>query len=162
MDSGIQILGKRPADAGRVLTPDALAFLARLSRKFEPTRRALLARRAERRQRFDSGEPPDFLPETEAIRKGEWKVAATPPDLQKRWVEITGPGERKMMINAFNSGANVFMADFEDSLSPTWDNVVNGQGNLIDAEEASQILDSLVEASKFVEFLTLPAYPHLE
>ena len=133
MDSGIQVLGKPPADAGRILTPDALAFLARLSRKFEPTRRALLARRAERQKRFDAGELPDFLPETESVRRGDWKVAPTPPDLEKRWVEITGPVERKMMINAFNSGANVFMADFEDSLSPTWENVVNGQGNLIDA-----------------------------
>ena len=133
MDSGIQIQGKPPADSGRVLTPDALAFVARLSRKFEPTRRALLARRAERQQRFDAGELPAFLPETESVRRGDWKVATTPPDLQKRWVEITGPTERKMMINALNSGANVFMADFEDSLSPTWDNIVNGQGNLIDA-----------------------------
>jgi malate synthase len=133
MDSGIQIQGKAPADAVRVLTPEALAFIARLSRRFGPTRRALLARRAERQERFDAGELPSFLPETESVRRGDWSVAATPADLQKRWVEITGPVERKMMINALNSGASVFMADFEDSLSPTWENVVNGQGNLIDA-----------------------------
>src|SRR5258708_506892 len=110
-----------------------LSFVARLHRQFNPTREQLLARRASRQLEFDSGKMPDFLPETRKVRESDWRVAPTPPDLQKRWVEITGPVERKMMINAFNSGANVFMADFEDSLSPTWGNVVTGQANLIDA-----------------------------
>jgi malate synthase len=133
MGSGITVHGAPPADAGRVLTPEALDFVATLSRRFEPTRSDLLRRRAARQKRFDAGEKPDFLSPTADVRNGDWKVAETPPDLQKRWVEITGPVERKMMINALNSGADVFMADFEDSLSPTWENVVNGQGNLIDA-----------------------------
>ncbi len=133
MGSGMTVLGAPPADAARVLTPDALEFVATLSRRFERTRSDLLRRRAARQKGFDAGEKPDFLPDTAGVRAGAWKVAETPPDLQKRWVEITGPVERKMMINALNSGADVFMADFEDSLSPTWENVVNGQGNLIDA-----------------------------
>ncbi|HEY6052212.1 MAG TPA: malate synthase A, partial [Thermoanaerobaculia bacterium] len=133
MGSGITVHGAPPADAARVLTPDALEFVATLSRRFEPTRSDLLRRRAARQKRFDAGETLDFLSETAGVRSGAWKVAETPADLQRRWVEITGPVERKMMINALNSGADVFMADFEDSLSPTWENVVNGQGNLIDA-----------------------------
>ncbi|HEY6148873.1 MAG TPA: malate synthase A [Thermoanaerobaculia bacterium] len=133
MGSGITVHGAPPADAARVLTPDALEFVATLSRRFEPTRSGLLRRRAARQKLFDAGETLDFLSETAGVRSGAWKVAETPADLQRRWVEITGPVERKMMINALNSGANVFMADFEDSLSPTWENVVNGQGNLIDA-----------------------------
>jgi malate synthase len=137
MDAGIQIVGGRPADSERVLTSPALAFVAKLARRFEPTRRALLLRRGERQERFDRGELPTFLEETRSVRSGDWRVAPTPADLERRWVEITGPVERKMMINALNSGASVFMADFEDSLSPTWDNVVNGQGNLIDAVRRS-------------------------
>jgi len=133
MAEGIRVLASPPSGTETVLSPDALAFLERLHRQFEPTRQALLARRAERQARFDAGERPDFLAETEAVRRGSWGVAETPADLQRRWVEITGPVERKMMINAFNSGADVFMADFEDSLSPTWGNVVTGQVNLIDA-----------------------------
>jgi len=133
MGSGMTVHGAPPADAARVLTPDALDFVAGLSRRFERTRAELLGRRAARQRAFDGGERPAFLPEIAGVRESSWKVAPTPPDLQKRWVEITGPVERKMMINALNSGADVFMADFEDSLSPTWENVVNGQGNLIDA-----------------------------
>jgi malate synthase len=130
---GIRVLANPPTGSEAILSPNALAFLERLHRQFDPTRQALLARRAQRQDRFDVGGRPDFLTETEADRKGSWKVAQTPADLQRRWVEITGPVERKMMINAFNSGADVFMADFEDSLSPTWGNVVTGQVNLIDA-----------------------------
>src|SRR4051812_24673016 len=133
MASGITVHGAPPADAARVLTPEALDFAGSLSRRFEPTRAGLLRRRTARQRGFDAGERLDFLAETAEVRKGDWKVAATPSDLQKRWVEITGPVERKMMINALNSGADVFMADFEDSLSPTWENVVNGQANLMDA-----------------------------
>jgi malate synthase len=116
-----------------VLTPDALAFVARLHRQFNPARLELLAARDARADRLDAGELPDFLAETAAIRKRDWKVASTPRDLEDRRVEITGPVERKMMINALNSGARVFMADFEDSLTPTWENVIEGQANLIAA-----------------------------
>ena len=111
-----------------VLTPEALAFVADLHRTFNARREELLAARAERQARFDAGELPGFLPETASVREDDsWSVAPTPADLQDRRVEITGPVEPKMMINALNSGANVFMADFEDALSPTWDNVVTGQ-----------------------------------
>ena len=133
METGIEITGKKLAASAAILTDDALSFVAGLHRKFNATREQLLARRGERQLAFDAGRMPDFLPETRNVRESDWKVASTPPDLEKRWVEITGPVERKMMINAFNSGANVFMADFEDSLSPTWENVVEGQQNLIDA-----------------------------
>ena len=128
---GIKILA--PPAVENILTPDALEFVATLHREFNPTRKLLLSRRAERQAAINAGTLPDFLPETKRIREGEWQVAPIPSDLQKRWVEITGPTERKMMINALNSGASVFMADFEDALSPTWDNVVQGQINLIDA-----------------------------
>jgi malate synthase len=120
-------------DAGRVLTPEAVGFIADLHHRFDARRRELLQARAERQGRFDAGERPDFLPETEDIRNGGWTVPEAPKSLADRRVEITGPVERKMMINALNSGAKVFMADFEDANSPTWDNVVTGQVNLQDA-----------------------------
>jgi malate synthase len=111
-----------------VLTPEALGFIASLHRSFNPRRVRLLADRSERQARFDAGELPDFLPNTAHVREDpEWRVAPAPPDLDDRRVEITGPAEPKMMINALNSGAKVFMADLEDALSPTWDNVVTGQ-----------------------------------
>src|SRR5215813_6383041 len=116
-----------------ILTPEALSFVEKLHRQFKATREELLRRRAQRQAELDAGKLFAFLPETENVRRGDWGVASTPDDLQKRWVEITGPVERKMMINALNSGANVFMADFEDALSPTWSNVVEGQANLIQA-----------------------------
>jgi malate synthase len=121
------------AGAERVLTDDALAFVADLQRRFDPTRRALLGEREVRQRAFDGGALPDFLGETQAIREGAWSVGPAPKDLDDRRVEITGPVERKMVINALNSGAKVFMADFEDSLSPTWPNVALGQVNLCDA-----------------------------
>jgi malate synthase len=130
---GLRVVAAPPSGAEFILSKDALAFLERLHRTFEPTRRSLLERRAARQKEFDGGTLPDFLEETASVRSGEWKVAPAPADLQKRWVEITGPVERKMMINALNSGANVFMADFEDSLSPTWTNVAQGQANLVEA-----------------------------
>ncbi len=133
LPEGVQVLGPVSPEVVQVLTPAALTFIAKLQRKFNTTRQKLLARRIKRKAAFDAGELPDFLPETEDIRQGTWHVAPTPPDLQKRWVEITGPVERKMMINALNSGANVFMADFEDALSPTWANAIAGQINLSDA-----------------------------
>jgi malate synthase len=142
MTTRAQVLTPPPAGAGDVLNDDALAFLALLHRRFEPTRRQLLGRRTERQKAFDAGVLPDFLPETAPVRGGDWQVAPTPPDLQNRHVEITGPVERKMMINALNSGAQVFMADFEDSLSPSWRNVIDGQRNCIDAVRRTISYDS--------------------
>src|SRR5450631_2073607 len=116
-----------------ILTEEARAFLLKLAARFEPRRQELLARRRTVQQEIDNGKLPDFLPETAGIRQGDWKVAAIPKDLLNRRVEITGPVDRKMIINALNSGASVFMADFEDSNSPTWTNNIEGQHNLRDA-----------------------------
>src|SRR5437879_848093 len=116
-----------------ILTPEALAFIAALHREFNPRRVELLARREARKQRLDAGELPSFLPETQAVRDADWVVAPIPDDLLDRRVEITGPVDRKMIINALNSGANVFMADFEDSNAPTWANNLDGHVNLRDA-----------------------------
>jgi malate synthase len=121
-----------PAPEG-VLTDDARAFVGGLHERFEPRRRELLRARAERRARIAAGETLDFLDATRDVREGDWQVAPAPADLQERKVEITGPVDRKMVINALNSGASGFMADFEDSLSPTWANIVGGQQNLTDA-----------------------------
>jgi malate synthase len=116
-----------------ILTADARAFLLKLAARFEPRRQELLARRRTVQEEIDHGKFPDFLPETAGIRQGDWKVAPIPKDLCDRRVEITGPVDRKMIINALNSGASVFMADFEDSNSPTWSNNIEGQQNLRDA-----------------------------
>ena len=116
-----------------ILSPAALDFLARIHRRFDAKRRVLLAARNTRQARFDAGELPDFLPATRAIRETDWRVAEIPEVLRDRRVEITGPVERKMIVNALNSGAKVFMADFEDSTSPTWENLIEGQINLRDA-----------------------------
>jgi malate synthase len=130
---------KGPMQAGfeEVLTPDALEFVAELERRFGPRRRELLEARARRRERLRSGEMLDFLPDTREIRESEWTVAPVPPDMQQRWVEITGPTDRKMTINALNSGADGFMADFEDANSPTWHNMVAGHRNLRDAVDGT-------------------------
>ncbi|MEA2474747.1 MAG: malate synthase [Thermoleophilaceae bacterium] len=120
-----------------VLTGEALEFVAGLHREFNARREELVGRRAERVARWNAGALPDFLPETEEIRASDWRVAPPPPDLRDRRVEITGPTDRKMVINALNSGARGFMADFEDSLSPTWGNVVGGHVNLTDAIEGT-------------------------
>jgi len=117
----------------RILTPEALAFVETLCREFEPRRRELLAARAARQREFDAGRMPDFLPQTKSIRDSDWKIADQPRDLLDRRVEITGPTDRKMVINALNSGAATFMADLEDANCPTWDNMVSGQANLLDA-----------------------------
>jgi malate synthase len=130
---GVEIRAAVPPEFAAVLTPHALAFVAKLARKFEERRRELMAARARRQVEFDAGQLPDFLPETAAIRAADWKVAPAPRDLQDRRVEITGPTDRKMVINALNSGASVFMADFEDSNTPTWENMMEGQINLRDA-----------------------------
>lgn len=118
---------------GRILSPDALEFIAELHRRFDDRRKRLLDTRKARQIRFDSGENPGFVPETREIRESDWRVSDPPGDLIERKVEITGPADRKMIINALNSGASVFMADFEDSLSPTWSNIVQGQLNLWEA-----------------------------
>ncbi|HLX12578.1 MAG TPA: malate synthase A, partial [Bacteroidota bacterium] len=129
----IKVTGAGSTEANRVLTPSALAFIAKLEHEFGERRRTLLKKRIESQIQINSGRLPDYLPETESIRTGYWKVAECPKDLIDRRVEITGPPDRKMIINALNSGANVYMADFEDSLSPTWENLMRGQSNLIDA-----------------------------
>jgi len=121
--------------AETVLTPAALAFVGELVGAFAPRVEALRARRRERQEAFDQGERPDFLAETAALRAADWTIGAVPADLQDRRVEITGPVDRKMIVNALNSGARVFMADFEDSCAPTWANVIDGQANLRDAIE---------------------------
>ncbi len=130
--SAAQILGSVDGRAREVLTPEALAFLADLHRRFDGRRRELLGARLTRQAKFDAGETPDFLAETNGVRAGDWTVAPIPPELHDRRVEITGPIDRKMIINALNSGAKVFMADFEDATSPTWRNIVEGQVNLMD------------------------------
>jgi malate synthase len=119
--------------APNILTPEALAFVADLAARFRPRVDALLAARVERQKRFDAGEKPDFLKETASIRAGDWRGAPLVPELTDRRIEITGPVDRKTLINALNSGANVFMADFEDANAPTWENQVTGQQNLADA-----------------------------
>ncbi|MBS0374975.1 MAG: malate synthase A [Proteobacteria bacterium] len=136
------MVGGPVAGADAVLTPAAVAFVVDLARRFGPDVTALLARREERQRALDAGALPDFLPETRAIREADWRVAPIPADLADRRVEITGPTDRKMVINALNSGANVFMADFEDSMSPTWANVVGGQANLADAVRRTIALES--------------------
>ena len=130
---GAEVAGPMRQGYEGILTPAALVLVATLERRFGPQRRALLERRAERQKRIQDGERPDFLAETAEIRAAEWTIAPVPADLEDRRVEITGPVERKMIINALNSGASVFMADFEDSCAPTWDNMIEGQINLRDA-----------------------------
>jgi malate synthase len=131
--SGVQINAPVSPLYAEILSPAAIEFLAGLQRSFGGRRKELLAARTARQARLDLGEKPDFLPETRHIREGNWRCAPIPPDLQDRRVEITGPVDRKMIINALNSGAHVFMADFEDSSTPLWNNLLDGQLNLRDA-----------------------------
>jgi malate synthase len=131
--TGCKIVGEMKQEFQQVLTPEALRFIEKLERNFGTRRRELLQKRLERQQEIDLGKLPGFLPETEHIRNGDWTVAPIPEDLQDRRVEITGPVDRKMVINALNSGAKVFMADFEDATSPSWHNIMSGQVNLRDA-----------------------------
>lgn len=130
---GIEVSGSIGADFSHILTPEALSFVGALAREFESRRKELLERRMAIQAEIDSGKMPDFLPETREIRESEWKIAPVPADLQDRRVEITGPVDRKMIINALNSGALTYMADFEDSHSPTWNATLQGQINLRDA-----------------------------
>ncbi len=130
---GVEVLAPVSERHAEILTPEALAFIVDLQRTFNVRRKELLAARKERQKRLDAGEKPDFLPDTKQIRESEWTVAPIPKDILDRRVEITGPVDRKMIINALNSGAKVFMADFEDSSTPTWNNLLDGHINLCDA-----------------------------
>ena len=135
---GVEVRGRVTQPQSEILTKDALEFVAKLVRNFASTRRDLLAKRFQRQRAIDSGILPDFLPATRQVREGEWKIWPVLRDLLDRRVEITGPaGDTKMVINAFNSGANMYMADFEDSQSPTWQNTIQGQINLRDAIDRS-------------------------
>ncbi len=134
MAANVEVKGPVEGRFAEIVTPEALEFLGALHRRFDATRKELLEARAARQARFDAGENPDFLPETQSVRDDDsWRVAPAPEDLQDRRVEITGPTDRRMVINALNCGARVFMADFEDANTPTWDNMVDGHVNLKDA-----------------------------
>ena len=133
LPQGVQITGTMAQDFADILTHDALAFMAKLAREFEPRRQQILQQRQRIQEEILAGTMPTFLKETADIRNGDWKVSPIPADLQNRRAEITGPVDRKMVINALNSGAKVFMADFEDANSPTWSNTIEGQINLRDA-----------------------------
>src|SRR5687768_3053370 len=133
LPAGVLIDGEIKPGFEKVLTKEAVAFIADLQRTFNGRREELLALRVERQKRLDAGEKPDFLPETAKIRESDWTVAPLPQDILDRRVEITGPVDRKMVINALNCGANVFMADFEDANTPSWSNQIEGQINLADA-----------------------------
>jgi malate synthase len=139
--AGMEIRGEIKPGFEQILVPEALALVAKLSREFEGRRQALLQTRVERARRLDAGERPDFLAETAGIRNGDWKIAPIPPALECRRVEITGPVERKMVINALNSGADSYMTDFEDSNTPNWDNQITGQLNMRDAVRGTIALE---------------------
>ncbi len=133
LPAGLAISAKITPEFAEILTPEALEFFVKLARQFDPTRQSLLGARVERQKEFDAGKLPDFLPGTKNIRSGNWVVAGVPADIQDRRIEITGPTDRKMVINALNCGASTFMADFEDANCPTWENMIEGQINLRDA-----------------------------
>ena len=133
----LELRGPMHAGFDEILTPDALELVGELQHRFGSRRQELLEARARRRERLRGGALLDFLPDTREIREGDWTVEPVPPDMQQRWVEITGPTDRKMVINALNSGADGFMADFEDANAPTWRNMVEGQRNLRDAIEGT-------------------------
>jgi malate synthase len=133
LPGGVEVTEGITPEFAQILTPDALAFVAKLSRSFEARRQQLLAARVERAKKLDAGERPDFLADTLAIRNADWSIAPLPEALQCRRVEITGPVDRKMVINALNSGADAYMSDFEDSNTPNWSNQISGQINLRDA-----------------------------
>src|SRR6266545_6900559 len=135
--AGVEVHGPAREAFGHILTPEALDFVAALQRELGSTRLELLARRSRRQAELEAGALPDLLPSTAAVRSGDWRVAPVPDELADRRVEITGPTDRKMLINALNSGAQVFMADFEDANTPTWENMFGGQGNLVEAIEGT-------------------------
>jgi malate synthase len=133
LPKGVELKQPLAPEEAQILSPEAMQFIAKLVREFDPTRRQLLARRVERQKEIDAGAMPDFLASTRHVREGQWQVAPIPADLRDRRTEITGPVDRKMIVNALNSGAKVFMADFEDATSPTWSNLLQGQANLRNA-----------------------------
>jgi len=147
--AGLTILGPIKPGYEEILTPEALAFVAELEGRFDDERKRLLEVRARRQALIAAGQKPDFLPETQAIRDADWTIAPLPADLQDRRVEITGPVERKMIINALNSGAKVFMADFEDSNTPLWSNQIEGQINLRDAVNRTITFDDPVSGKAY-------------
>ena len=138
---GIELTAEVPDEFAEILTPEAVAFVAKLSREFGGRVDELLAARAERQERISAGEMPDFLPETREVREGDWKISPIPDDLQDRRVELTGPPDRKMTINALNSGASCWMADFEDANCPTWHNMLESQLNMKEAIEGTISFD---------------------
>jgi malate synthase len=140
--AGAEIAAIEKARFREILSDDAIEFVTELERRFGAHRRELLQARAERQERIDAGELPDFLPETREVRESDWTIEPVPAGLQDRRVEITGPTDRKMVINALNSGAKMFMADFEDANSPTWANMVEGQAYLVDAIERTIELET--------------------
>ena len=141
LPDGVRVSAPISAEFAGILTPEALALVAKLHRQFEPRRQELLARRAQRQKQFDAGALPDFLMETKKIRESDWQISPQPADLLDRRVEITGPTDRKMVINALNCGAATFMADFEDANCPTWFNMIDGQINIRDAVRRSITLE---------------------
>ena len=151
LPEGVAIKALEVPGQDDILTAEALGFVASLARNFEPVRQKLLAARVQRQRELDAGSLPDFLPSTKPIRDDSWSGPAVPPDLLDRRVEITGPVERKMLINALNSGASVFMADFEDANSPTWENNIAGHVNLIDAIERTIALETPEKTYRLVE-----------
>ncbi|HJQ28558.1 MAG TPA: malate synthase A, partial [Rubrobacter sp.] len=138
---GIEFTAEIPDEFAQILTPEAVAFVATLSREFRGRVDELLEKRAEWQERISAGEMPDFLPETREIREGDWRIAPIPDDLQDRRVELTGPPDRKMTINALNSGASCWMADFEDANCPTWHNMLESQLNMKEAIERTITFD---------------------
>src|SRR5258706_7198655 len=141
LPQGVSISGQITPELPEIVTPEPLAFIARLHRQFDARRKELLARRAARQKEFDAGVLPDFLIDTKKIRESDWQISPQPKDLLDRRVEITGPTDRKMVINALNCGASTFMADFEDANCPTWFNMIDGQVNLRDAVRRSITLE---------------------
>lgn len=154
--SGLLLCSKGRAVYAHILTPEALDFIAKLERIFGKARRALLVKRAARQAEFDKGQTPNFREDTKQIRECNWSILGTPSDLEDRRVEITGPVDRKMMINAFGCGANVFMADFEDATAPTWENLMDGQVNLYDFARG-QLNYSDPQTGKNYEMVEKPA-----
>jgi malate synthase len=138
---GIEFTAEIPEEFREILTPEAVSFVAKLSREYRERVVELLGKRAERQERISAGEMPDFLPETRDVREGDWKIAPIPDDLQDRRVELTGPPDRKMTINALNSGASCWMADFEDANCPTWHNMLESQLNMKEAIEGTISFD---------------------
>src|SRR5438445_9279044 len=159
--NGVKLLGPVTPQQTQILSREALEFFAKLQREFNPIRLQLLNQRKLRQEALDRGELPGFLPETKAVREADWQVAPVPMDLQDRRVEITGPVDRKMVINALNSGANCYMADFEDAHSPAWAGTLDGQINVHDAVRGTIEYES-PEGKRYTQHravTTLPVRP---